>query len=379
MTVATLAQFAIGTLAPFIVDEFRTSRAHFGLLSTSFFAAAALGSPLAGAVVDRLGSRRVLVGLYVVAACSFLAMAAAPTFAWLTAAVALGGMGAALSNPVTNQLIALHLPRGRQGLTLGAKQSGVQAGAVIAGTVLPPTATLLGWRAALLTGAVLALAGIGLSLSAVPVDATPGPPRDRRAAPVDGPLVGWLSAFACLMGVGTAPVGAFLVLYAVEELGYREAAGGVAVALMGSVGVVARICWGRAAERFSSSTLALTAVATLAVVFQCVLLAAVLAPGLLWIGVIGLGASATAWNVVGMLAIVRQVDRAALGRASGHVQGSFYIGLVISPALFGAVTDRTGSYVWGWTGVAGAFGLAALLALAWHMTSRRGCCSRMTS
>jgi hypothetical protein len=80
----------------------------------------------------------------------------------------------------------------------------------------------------------------------------------------------------------------------------------------------------------------------------------------------GIGATAAAWNSVGMLAIVREMGVQGTSRASGHVLTGFYIGLLAMPPAFGALADATGTYdaSWGLTllSVAAALGIT----LAWQ-------------
>ncbi|MFC7511968.1 hypothetical protein ACFQV4_23160 [Streptomyces thermocarboxydus] len=54
----------------------------------------------------------VLAVLFTGAGLALLGVAAAPSYGWLLVAVALSGATQALSNPVTNQLIAAHVSQG---------------------------------------------------------------------------------------------------------------------------------------------------------------------------------------------------------------------------------------------------------------------------
>jgi MFS family permease len=179
--------------------------------------------------------------------------------------------------------------------------------------------------------------------------------------------VAWLTAYALLMGVGVGAVGAYLPLYAVEELGFPAARAGLAAALMGFVGVIARIVWGRRADTshlpvpVALTWLAAGSAAATGLVWGGVALGA----WALWAGALLLGATAVAWNAVGMLAIVREAATAGSGRASGRVLLGFYGGFVASPIAVGWLVDRTGGYGPGWALVGAAFLVAGVLAVAW--------------
>lgn len=372
MTVGGLPQFLLGVLAPFLTVEFGLTRAQLGSLTTATFVVGAVVSPFAGRLVDRIGGRAALLTLFWLAIGGFAGLAASTAYWMVVIAVGLAGLPLALMNPVTNQLIAVQLPRGQQGVVTGVKQSGVQLGAFLTGALLPVTALAVGWRGAVLCILVLPLLGLMATRLGVarPQRDDGGRPRSRVRVPI-GSFVRWLTTYAFLMGAGVAAVSAFVVLYAVEELGMSEGRAGLVAAVIGAAGVAARIVWGRAAERMASSTAPLLVLAATSVVAQAAVWAAApVGPWLLWVGAATFGATAGAWNAVGMLAIVREVDASATGRASGIVQSGFYLGLLVCPILFGASVDATGGYDLGWAGVTGAFAAAAVLSAVWHARRR---------
>lgn len=393
MACSTVLSYAFGALGPFLIADLALSRTQLGALTTVLYAAAAGLSPLSGALVDRVGGRAVLLALFGTSGAAALWGALAPGYALLVVAAALGGLGVALSNPVTNSLIAAHVAGPRQGLATGVKQSGVQLAAFLSGAILPPAAVAVGWRGALAGSAALAVGGAAATVIAVP--STPG--RHPRQAPAasaapagsGGPSAGdrrrvveatggapvlgerdvtRLAVYAFLMGTGVGVLGAYLPLYAVERLGMSTAAAGLAAGAIGIVGIVARIVWGRAADRRpAAGTKALGALAAGSVVAIALLAAAeVGGTGLVWPAAVLFGATAVAWNAVGMLAVVRGVDAARSGRASGRVLLGFYLGFVVAPVAFGATVDVTGSYLPGWASVGAAFAAAAVLADRWR-------------
>jgi MFS family permease len=175
-----------------------------------------------------------------------------------------------------------------------------------------------------------------------------------------------LAVYALLMGFGVGAVSAYLPLYAVEELGFARGTAGLTAALMGFVGILARVGWGRRQDRTtkpvlrSLGTLAVgSVIATLAMAT-----AATRASGLLWVGAALFGATAVAWNSLGMLSIVRDVEVSVAGRASGRVLLGFYVGFLVGPVSFGWAVDHHG-YAAGWAAVTAGFGLASALTLAW--------------
>jgi MFS family permease len=390
MAVCTLLPYALGALGPFITDDLAISRTALGSLTTVVYAVGAALSPVAGPLVDRFGGRRsLLVSFSTGALAVTVAAAAGRTYAGLVAGAAVFGISVAFGNPATNQLAARNVAAGRHGLVTGVKQSGVQAGAFLAGLVLPAVAGGAGWRPALGGCALLGLAGVALTGRYVPrpsgADASPpgdGPARpgggegDVGSAPISalGPAgrqrldraVNRLTVYALLMGFGVGAVGAYLPLYAVEDLGLSRETAGLAAALIGLVGIGARIGWGRRQDRTTKPVIrSLGTLAIGSVVASGLLWAAASLGGrALWPGAALFGATAVAWNALGMLSIVRDVDVAVAGRASGRVLLGFYVGFLVGPVTFGWSVDHVG-YPAGWAAVTVAFAAAAGLTLAW--------------
>ncbi len=368
MAVATVAQFAFGAMAPSIRADLGISRTQLGGLTTVLFAAGALLSPFVGALTDRIGGRRVLLALFSLNALAFSAMAAAPSYPLLLAAVAISGVAVAGSNPSTNLLIAEHLPSRHRGAVVGVKQSGVQVGSFLAGITFPWLAVEVGWRWALLTVAMVALVSAVLTPILIPTDPVPLGARPARQPLV--PAVRWLVPYALFMGAGVAAITAYLALFANEAIGLSAPVAGSLLAVIGGVGVVARVVLSHDAGRRRTTSVPLAWLAAISLTSTVLILLSELAgPWLLWVAAVGVGVSASAWNGVGMLAVIRETGPGNAGRASGLVLTAFYVGLLLMPIGFGALVDATGDYrpAWMITGV--CFALALATTMIW---TRRG-------
>jgi MFS family permease len=368
MGVGIFSQHIIATMAPFITAELGLSRAQLGMTTTTLYIAGALCSPVAGPLVDRFGGRSMLLVLFASGAVSWAGMASAPGYGWLLLAVIPGGFALAVSNPITNQLISQHVPGPRQGGVVGFKQSGGQISALVAGFALPPAASVLGWRVALVGCVAVAVAGLVVTGAFVPAH-TRLPPQVSvgRGLGSVGRDVRWLAAFAVWMGAALAVIFTYLPIYSFEEVGISAAHAGWPVSLMAVTGIVSLNISGRLGERFGGPKLLLAWLSGFAMLFTCAVWLA--GPGtawLLWFGAAGLGLSAIGWFTVSMLVLVRQVEPHAVGRASGIVFLACFAGLVASPIVFGHAADATGSYGLGWAGTAALFGAAGATAVAWH-------------
>jgi len=363
MGAATLSAPALGILATFIIDDLEISRSLLGWVIGTNVILAALLSPFTGRVTDRVGGKVALISVFVLATLAFLTFGLAPALAVLFIASVVAAISQSAANPSTNKLIGEALPPGERGVTTGIKQSGVQAAITVAGFILPALAIAFGWRGAMLTLAALPLLGALLALLVIPSSV----PQSTAGAGTDGrlpPSIPWLTAYGLIFGFAGA-VTFWIPLFAEESLGLDPRVGGIAISVAGLVAFAARILWARYAERRHEYLGPLGTMAVLGVVASALLLAATGWGWLLWPGVILTGASSSAWNSVGMLAVIDEAGLAT-GRASGIVLFGFLTGLGIGPPLYGATVDATGSYNVMWLLSIAAAAVAAGLVSVWR-------------
>lgn len=351
--------YLLGGFAPQLTVELGLSRVTLGAISTLFYVFAAVISGFSSGFVAKIGAASSLPLLFACAAAACVALALANGPVVLVVAVLLGGVAAALSNPSTNEFLAGMPPP--FGVLVGVKQSGVQVAALVAGTVVVPLAVLTGWRPA-----VAATGGLCLVFAVMSWLTLRGASHASAAASsAHRSWAHWaLLLYAFLMGGGLATVTTYLALFGFERLDIPSEVAGMAVGIVGAGGVVARVFWGVVGERFGRSRLRLFLCGQAA--FAC--LSSVLlvfahgwGAGLIWVAALVLGLSATAWTgLVYLFVILRGVE---VGRISGQIQMAFFVGLMSTPLVFGAVLDSTGSYEWAWTGTAALFFVAAFFAL----------------
>lgn len=372
MGTSTFAGYAFGVLGPSLVSEFDISRSQLGLLTAVLFLVGGPLSLVAGPATDRFGARRVMLIAFAIAAATLVGMALAPAYPALLIAAGLAGLALATGNPVTNKLVAVHLPPGTRGLVMGGKQAGVQVGAFLAGALLAPLAAQVGWRAALGWAAFVPVVALLAALVVVPRDGAPatavaGEPEAPRSLPGG---VRWLAAYAFLMGSGVAAVNAYLPLYLVEIGGASQALAGAVVATIGLVGIFSRLAWGWASERMPTFSLPLLILGGGAVVAIGLILA-IERVGLwvAWPAAILFGATAVTWNAVGNLAVITESGTGLAGRATGLLTFGFYIGFVGSPVLFGLLVDATGSYALAWSLIGLGFAATVAVILGWRRSA----------
>ncbi|MEU7474578.1 MFS transporter [Lentzea sp. NPDC042327] len=353
MAVSMLQLFVLGALGPVLVTDLGVAQWQLGALVAVGFAVAALLSLPAGALVDRVGARRALAGVFVVSAVALAVLAVAGSVWWIAAGVALGGVPQALANPATNKVVVAAVARERLGAVTGWKQSGVQLGAFVAGVPLAGAAAVVDWRWGVGVLAVLCLVGAVLATRL----AVPAVPAQRGRGRVGG-RVRALAVFSLALGFGLASVNTFFPLYGVDRLELPAPVAAWSIAVVGLVGIAGRVCWSAAAGRSGDPAAVLPLLALGAVVSVAVVALAEHVHWLVWFGAAGIGVFAVAGNAVSMVAVLRAVPQGLAGRAAAVVSAGFFSGFAAGPPVSGLVLQQAG-YPWLWGVVGVAFGLAA--------------------
>lgn len=371
MAIGPLVVSGLTAISPTVVASLDLSRTQFGALAGVGFATATVLSVTGGRLVDQLGGRRVLGLMSGFAVLAIVTVAAGSDFRSLLVAAALSGVAIALGNPTTNQQVSLHLEKGRRGTVLGLKQSGVPIAQGVVGLLLPSAALTIGWRPAILLLVAFPLLNVLLMVAFAPAG-----PRVERArtrslrAPVPSP-VWWLAAYALLMGIPLQATNAYLPLFGHEELGLNVAIAGLSMTFVGAVGLLARVYWGRFADRLESPETLLALLALASAVGSLALWGAAQtgARALFWASVAIHGATAVSAIVVTIVVLVQSVDHSIVGRASGVLATGQFAGFALGPVMFGVLIDVTHAYQPGWLGSVTLYLAAAILAASWRRSS----------
>ncbi|WFE34608.1 MFS transporter [Micromonospora sp. WMMD975] len=363
MVVASLMQFGIGALSPFLTAEFDLSRSQLGIVTSAYYLAAALLSPVMGHWVGALGARRAMLLTVAFATAGATILAASTTLAAVVIAVVVAGSAAATANPATNLAIAGR-PR-PHAVLIGVKQSGVQAAALLTGISLPAIALATDWRYAVLATAGASLLALPAIRAAGPTPRNPppvsatGPDRPTRTPPLLR-----LAVFSALMGGGMATINTYLVLYAHERIGLGAGLAGALLAAVGLCAVISRIIVTLVVERTTDAERSGLRMLRLMALVGALAIGLVLAgirvgPVALWAGAAVIGLTAAAFNSVAMFVVIRTVRGRDVARSSGRIQGSFFAGLFLSPPIFGILVDVSGDYTVGWLWTVACFLCAA--------------------
>lgn len=348
------------TIAPILATERGWSDAVVGYLASLNTLGSILFLALGAPHLRALGSVRALqVGLLIGILGLALFLPSWTTTACLAALLI--GVGYGPSSPAGNDVLHRTAPHGRRSLIFSIKQAGVPLGGVVAGLALPPLAAAYGWRVALLASAVFVLAIIA---SVQPM--RNGLDRDRerglkiglgvilsignlvtpiRTLTTSSTLFRLAAAGACL-AVGQGIWFAYLMTYAVSQLGYSLETAGALYALMQATSVAGRVLLGWLADKLGAPRLLLRVIGlasgmtslTLALAtpewsFQtyCVLAAVA-------------GVTVSSWNGVQLSEIARACPPNLVREASAAATLVIFLGYVIAPSAFAMALSLTGRF-----------------------------------
>ncbi len=362
--------YAIGVLGPQIIQDLGISREQLGWLTTSTFGLAALLSPWAGALVQRMGNRHGLFLLFLLVAMSFSLIAVLPGFWGVLTALLLCGLAQSLANPVTNQAIAQLVPAERKAGLVGIKQSGVQASALLAGLVLPALAYKLGWQGAFVVWVPAMLCLSYFALLVLPKKGGATPSRMAWRLPWPGRQLWLLMAIQLCAGLVLSSFITFLGVFA-QQLEVSPYWIGMLVSGFGVMGIVSRVLLTPIATRFGDETLLLGILFVIPIV--ALLLMMLAAPERLWplgAGVLLIGLTVVATNSIAMSMLLRDSRFGAPARTAGLLSVGFFGGFAFGPPLFGLLLRSPDGFSAAWPFLMGILVCASLLCLVLYQIRR---------
>ncbi len=369
-TVTVLPGFLVGVLSLQIRSDLDVSLAAAAAATSVFFAAGVLGSGLLGRAAQRAGALTSMRIAAVISGTCMIAIAVlATSLPVLLALLVVAGLANSGAQPAINLFLADEVPRDRQGLAFGIKQSAVPGSILVSGLALPALALPFGWRPA------VAVCG-GLALAMAAVLSTLGgsrPIRDaaREAGPRPSRALVLLAAGAALATFGPNALGAHMVGSAVDA-GISEAGAGLVVAVGSAASLAVRVAFGHRADRRSDHGLGVVALLLGAGSVGFAVMASGEATLLIAGGLVAFGLG---WGWPGLfnLAVVAG-HRVAPAAATGVTQTGIYIGAAGGPAACGLLAAHHG-YPTAW-GAMAAITVAGAAVMGLAGRARKGPASR---
>jgi MFS family permease len=377
--VGTATSVLAPEIAPTLGIPTRLIGVYVGLLYMGGMAA----SLASGGFVERFGAIRVSQACVLFCALGIALVAVAggtaPMIAVaLTLAAVVTGIGYGPITPASSQVLARTAPPSRMALTFSVKQTGVPAGAALAGAALPPLALAIGWRPTLLLIAALGVLVIVVSqptrrlLDADRVPARPltfGGLLDPLRKVFASPALRELSFAGFTYAATQVCLMSFLVVYLTETLGLSLVRAGLALTLANLGGIVGRIGWGVVADRWIPPRRLLGLLGVL----SCLCAGATAtfdprwAPVVMFVVCAAYGATAIGWNGVQLAELARHAPRGQEGAITGASGFVTFSGVVAGPPVFALLATLTGSYRVGFA----VFGLASGACGLYFLLSKR--------
>src|SRR5580704_3405604 len=154
-------QLVLPPIFPLLTAAFGVGYVELGVVITLSSATSGIAQPLAGILVDRFGSARVLIGGLALYSTTIAAYGLAPDIWWMMPAALIAGFGNCVFHPADYAIMTARVESGRLGRAYGAHTFAGNLGWVAAPIAVLALTDAFGWRAALVI-----LGGAGLAFTA---------------------------------------------------------------------------------------------------------------------------------------------------------------------------------------------------------------------
>ncbi len=358
----SMALLTLPVMAPVVAAALGVSSVYVGVYVAIVYVGAILASLAAGAAVARYGAIRVSQAGLLICALG-LALCAVNLVPLIALGALLIGIGYGPVTPASSHLLARTTPARSLSLMFSLKQTGVPLGGVLAGLVVPSLLLVTGWQGTLLLISLLCLlcAVIAQALrQEMDSDRNPDGPLSlgNLAQPLRLVLshraLAMLAMCSFFFSATQLSLVTYLVTYLHDSLGQGLVAAGMVLSVSQLAGVVGRVFWGYVSDRFLGARRTLAVLAGLmALSSVATALLSTNMPTVLMLGILAVfGASAIGWNGVYLAEVARQAPKGQASLATGGTLAVTFLGVVLGPPLFGALSGLYGSYRAGFASLA---------------------------
>jgi MFS family permease len=364
-------------LFPFLKDALGVGFVELGFALTVFAVVSGLTQAPVGALVDRLGARRILIAGLCLGGVAFILMGLTLSYPWLIVCAGLAGLANSVYHPADYALLAAGIGERRMGRAFSIHTfAGFIGGAVAPGCLLLAV-SLVGLNGALilagLLGPVAAVLVALVPMPAMSASTTGGVAGARKAgsgslASVMNPAIVAMTAFFMLLTLSNAGLSSFSVVALMQAYEMNFASANVALTAFLALSAAGVLIGGYLADRTTrhAAVAAACFAANGAIVLAIALSAGLPAPAI----IVAFGLAGFLGGIIAPsrdMLVRKAAPPGAAGRAFGIVSTGFNIGGIFAPLLYGYLMD-IGLPRWVF-GVSAAFmALTVLLSLA---TDRR--------
>jgi MFS family permease len=340
MTVSTM-----GVVLPEIRATLGLTEMQGGALFSAMFVVAAVASPAAGRLSDRMGKKTVLIVGMGFLSVAFMLAGLSRLYPLTLVLLGLAGAGYGFTTPSTYALMSELLP-GRRGLATGLVSVSYALGGLVGPIVASHVGAAAGWSASFLTTGAIGVTLTALQQLGVRVPSGQRgshPPQPYRKA-VNRNLV--LLALAELLAgsvfwstISWAPT----VLRAAKSLSLTEA--GFVMAAWETARVFGALLLGVASDKLGRKAMILwTAYPGALAAF--VVFYFLNSPVSLACGVTIFGLLISSFPALVVALAQDSVEPGALGRASGLIMSTHYVSAVLAPLVTAKLMAGSGNMIW---------------------------------
>lgn len=342
----TFIFYAIGVLAPTLIQEFAIDKSIIGLLTMGTFACAAILSLWAGNIVKYLGAKKSLIVLFSCVFISFSLLIIFRSFYGMIVALLFCGISQSLANPITNLMIAQRVDDRFKSIIIGIKQSGIQLLALFAGLFIPFILQKYEWQFTF----TLLLPILFILIILAPKMALSNDSSTPLTLEFIKPnkLLTLLMLTQSCVGVAVASFVTYLGLFAIS-LGISPLHIGLLISLYSLMGIISRVCFTTATNRIKDKTLLLPLLISATIIVFIILMFANpqrLWP--IWVAALGMGTTAVVCNVIAISILLKDNRFGQPVNSSGLLSSGFYVGFTFGPILFGLVQLLPFGFYAGW-------------------------------
>ena len=349
-----MALLTLPVMAPVAAQALSVSPAMVGFYVSITYLGAMFASLTSGNTVSRFGPIRVSqLGLLL---CALgLCLCATPWLPVIAIGALLIGLGYGPITPASSQILARTTPADRMALVFSIKQTGVPLGAMMAGAIVPSLMLALNWQ---WTMVMVAIACVLSALLAQPLRQELDELRQAnlpfQMSALTSPIrmvlghrpLATMAACSFMFSMVQMSLTTYLVTYLHDDLSYGLVSAGLLLSVTQMGGMGGRILWGYVADKWlgAQKTLALLAALMALSSLTTALFLPVLPLWGIWMVLIVYGASAIGWNGVYLSEVARQAPEGKASMATGGTLTFTFLGVVIGPPIFGALSTAFGSY-----------------------------------
>jgi MFS family permease len=341
-------------MAPVAGPALGVSPAAVGYYIAIAYLGSMLGSAAAGGWIARFGPIRVSQAALVLCLAG-LALAATGIAPLMLAGAFVVGLGYGPTTPASSVILVRAAPPALFSLTFSIKQTGVPAGGVLAGAIVPALILSVGWQWGALA---IGLACLALALAVAPVrmrydtGLNPRAPVSIAAAFAPVGLAARVPRLREMALTGFAYGGVqitlvtYLVTFLTDDFALTLVLAGIVMAVSQVASVAGRLLWGVLADRALARR---TMLGLLGLGMGAAALASLAAgpgwPGwLLFLFASLFGATAVGWNGVYLAEVARIAPQGQVSQATGGCLFFTFLGVVVTPLLFNLVLQLGGGY-----------------------------------